>query len=272
MAGAFKGASVGSLETLIAELGAAISGGVDGNQVADDLFNTSTVLLREPSLRRVLTDFSLESSAKSNLVRQMFDGKLGAAALDLVASAAGQRWASTRDLAEALEQLGVVAVVKAAELAGEADALEDQLFSFGQLVSTHHELRDALSDPARSADDKRTLLRALLDGKATAGTIRLAEQAVSGSHHTVAVAIATYQKVAAAQRNRLVALVRVARPLGDGEAERLATSLAAQYGRPVHLNMVVEPALIGGVRVEIGDDVIDGTVVSRLDNARRLAG
>jgi F-type H+-transporting ATPase subunit delta len=268
-----RGASVGSLDALIAEAGAAVVGGADGNQVADDLFNVAAVLVTEPSLRRVLTDLSLPSAAKSDLVRQMFDGKLFGASLDLVASAAGARWASTRDLADALEQLGVVAVVRAAEQVGEADALEDQLFSFGQLVSTTHELRDALSDPARSSADKRALLRGLLDGKATAGTIRLAEQAVAGTHHTVAVAIENYQKVAAAQRNRLVARVLVARPLAAGEPERLAASLAAQYGRPVHLNTVVDPTILGGIRVEIGDDVIDGTVVSRLDDARRrLAG
>ncbi len=41
----------------------------------------------------------------------------------------------------------------------------------------------------------------------------------------------------------------------------------------MHLNLVVDPTIIGGMRVEIGDDVIDGTVSSKLDEARRrLAG
>ena len=50
------------------------------------------------------------------------------------ASAVAQRWAATRDLADALEDLGVVAVVKGAEQEGRADALEDELFGFGRLV------------------------------------------------------------------------------------------------------------------------------------------
>ena len=68
--------------------------------------------------------------------------------------------------------------------------------------------------------------------------------------------------------------MRVARDAGDAEdAQRLQDALARQYGRPVHLNVVVDPEVIGGIRVEIGDDVIDGTVASRLDDARRrLAG
>ncbi len=90
---------------------------------------------------------------------------------------------------------------------------------------------------------------------------------------TVAVALTTYQQVAAQVHDERVATVRVAHPLTDSERERLAGALARTYGRDVHLNVVVEPDLIGGLRIEIGDDVIDGTVASRLHDARRrLAG
>jgi F-type H+-transporting ATPase subunit delta len=99
------------------------------------------------------------------------------------------------------------------------------------------------------------------------------QQSLSGSHRTVAVALAAYQKVAAEVRGEGVATVRVARPLADAERDRLAAALASSYGRDVHLNVIVDPEVIGGIRVEIGDDVIDGTVASRLDDAgRRLAG
>jgi F-type H+-transporting ATPase subunit delta len=70
-----------------------------------------------------------------------------------------------------------------------------------------------------------------------------------------------------------VATVRVARPLSDADRRRLTEALSRTYGREIHLNVVVDPEVIGGIRVEIGDDVIDGTVSSRLDEARRrLAG
>jgi F-type H+-transporting ATPase subunit delta len=268
-----RGASADALAALTDALGQAVDGGADAARVADDLFGVADVLRREPSLRRVATDVSVLPEAKAALARQIFGDRLDPASLDLVASAAGRRWAATRDLADALEQLGVVAVVRSADQAGQADALEDELFGFGRLVEENTDLRDALSDPARSREDKRALLRGLLDGKATPATIRLAEQSVAGSHRTVAVAIATYQKVAAEHRSRLVAVVRVARALEDQEAQRLQGALARQYGRPVHLNVVVDPEVMGGVKVEIGDDVIDGTVANRLDDARRrLAG
>jgi F-type H+-transporting ATPase subunit delta len=268
-----RGASADSLATLADALKDAVDGGADAARMAGDLFGVADILRREPGLRRVATDVSVTAGAKSELVRQIFGDSLDPASLDLVAAAAGRRWAATRDLADALEQLGVVAVVRSAEQSGQADALEDELFGFERLVTENPELRDALSDPARSVEDKRTLLRGLLEGKATPATLLLAEQAVAGSHRTVAVALEEYQKVAAAHRNRLVATVRVARELGEQDAQRLAGVLARQYDRPVHLNVVVDPEVVGGIRVEIGDDVIDGTVASRLDDARRrLAG
>lgn len=268
-----RGASAESLASLTDALRDAVDGGADASRVADDLLGVAAVLRREPGLRRVATDVSVSPGAKSELVRQIFGEQLDRASLDLVAAAVGRRWAASRDLGDALEQLGVVAVVRSAEQSGQADALEDELFAFERMVTENPGLRDALSDPARSVEDKRSLLHDLLDGRATAATIRLAEQSVSGSYRTVVVALEAYQKIAAAHRNRLVATVRVARELPEQDAQRLSGVLARQYDRPVHLNVVVEPDLIGGMRVEIGDDVIDGTVASRLDDARRrLAG
>ena len=273
MAGTMRGASAESQEALLGRLDAAVEAGADGDRVADDLFAAADVLAGQPSLRRLLTDVSRPADAKADLVRRLFGGKVDDASLELLAEGVRRRWAATRDLGDALEHLGVVAVVQAAERNGEADRLEEELFGFSQLVTGSPELRDALSDPARSSKDKQQLLSDLLEDKVTGGTMRLARRSTSGSHRTVSVALDAYQKLAAAHRRRLVALVTVARPLGDEEAQRLAETLGRQYDRPVHLNMVVDPEVIGGVRVEIGDDVIDGTVASRLDEARRrLAG
>jgi F-type H+-transporting ATPase subunit delta len=79
--------------------------------------------------------------------------------------------------------------------------------------------------------------------------------------------------VAAESQGETVATVRVARPLASDEQRRLAGLLSSQYDTTVHLNVVVDPEVVGGMRVEIGDEVIDGTIASRLDEARRrLAG
>jgi F-type H+-transporting ATPase subunit delta len=268
-----QGASSDSLHALTEALASAVEGGADASRIGDDLFGVAEVLGREPSLRRVATDVSLPGEAKATLLTGIFGDKIDPASAEIVATAAGRRWATTRDLGHALEHLGVVAVVRGAEQKGKGDELESELFAFERLVSGSPDLRDALSDPARDDADKRRLLKDLLDGKATSATVRLAEQAVTSTHRTVVVALETYQKIAAEHRNRLVATVRVARDLPADDAQRLQTALAAQYDRPVHLNVVVDPDVIGGVRVSIGDEVIDGSVATRLDEARRqLAG
>jgi F-type H+-transporting ATPase subunit delta len=245
-----------------------------GTRLGQDLFGVAGVLRSEPALRRLATDVSTDSAAKSGLVRSIFEGKVDQAALDLVADAVSRRWTATRDLADALELLGVIAVVRSAgDQPAQASRLADELFVIGQTVNDNPELRTALGDPARSVDDKRALLRGLLEGKVLPESLVLAEQALSGAYRTVGLALADYQKVAASVHEESVAKVRVAQELSDDERTRLQRALTRQYGREVHLNVVVDPSLLGGMRVEIGDDVIDGTVAGKIDEARRkLAG
>lgn len=268
-----QGSSAESLARLTEALGSSLDGGADGAAVGESLFAAADVLREQPALRRAVTDPSSPAEAKSGLASSVFSDHLDKAATELVSQAAGMRWAGSGDLAKALEHLGVVALVTSADRAGDGDRLETELFGFGRLVAGNPELRDALSDPARSAADKRALVRTLLEGKVSGAALRLAERAVSGVHLTVARAVDVYGRVAAESRNRLVALVRVAQQLSDADRQRLSGVLADQYDRPVHLNVVVDPSVIGGIRVEIGDQVIDGTIASRLDDARRrLAG
>lgn len=264
-----QGSSGESLARLTAELGAAMDGGADGTAVGDSLFAAADVLRAQPALRRAVTDPSMATEAKAALANGVFASHLDAAANDLVVSASKQRWARSGDLAAALEKLGVVSLVKAAESRGEGDLLEDELFQFGRAVTENPDLRDALSDPSRSVNDKQALVRTLLDGRVNDGSLRLAQRSVTGVHLTVTRALGEYAKIAAESRSRLVALVRAARPLADDAQSRLSDVLARQYDQPVHLNVVVDPSLIGGVRVEIGDQVIDGTISGRLDDARR---
>jgi F-type H+-transporting ATPase subunit delta len=268
-----QGSSGDSFARLTDEVAAAVDGGADGAELGTGLFGASEVLADQPALRRALTDPSSEASARASLAESVFGPHLSAAGTSVVASAARQRWASSGDLAPALEQLGVVAVVKAADRAGAGDRLEAELFAFGRTVTENPELRSALSDPARSVADKQALVRSLLEGKADQATIRLVAQAASGTHLTLGSAIDAFVELAAKTRNRVVALVRVAQPLGADEERRLAAALSAQYDRTVHLNTVIDPSVLGGVHVTVGDEVVDGTVSSRLDDAaRRLAG
>ena len=266
-----RGASADALAALFEVLGNTLQGGADPARVGDDLFTVAGLFRAEPGLRRVATDMSIDAAAKQGLVRGILTGKVDVASLEVVSEAVTRRWTSARDLANSLEHLSEVATVRSAGT--DSARLSDELFSFGQAVNDNPTLRDALSDPSRSVIDKALLVRSLLEGKALPATITLATQALAGTYRTVAVALTTYQQVAAQVHDERVVTVRVAHPLTDAERQRLTDALSRQYDRQLHLNVVIDPDVIGGIRVEIGDEVIDGTVSSRLDEARRkLAG
>ncbi|MAO82124.1 F0F1 ATP synthase subunit delta [uncultured Nocardioides sp.] len=265
----FRGASADAVATLTGELEAAVSGSPESApQIAGDLFEVAQTLRAEGALRRFATDGSIPVEAKTGVVGEVLGGKVAEASLALVRSAVGRRWTSSRDLADVLEHLSVVATVRSAS--GDSERLADELFAVARTVKDNPSLRDGLSDPARSVADKARLVDDLLGAKALPATIVLAKQALHGTYRTVGVALAEYQKVAASVAGENVATVRVARALSEAEQQRLADVLSRQYGRPVHLNTIVDPDVLGGIRVEIGDDVIDGTVSGRLDDARRL--
>ena len=262
-----RGASADSLAELAAELDGALRAGSHAEHVGDELFTVSSLLRAEPALRRVATDASLPAEAKQGLVQQVLGAKVDDVTLALVTSAVGRRWTSSRDLPDALERLSEISTVKS--VGKDSDRLADELFSLSRTVTANPDLRDALSNPARSAEDKAALLDSLLGGKMLPATISLAKHALAGTYRTITSALENYRRVTADVQGEYVATVRVVEPLGDDERERLTKALTRQYGREIHVNEIVDPQLIGGVRIEIGDDVIDGTVSSRLDDARR---
>lgn len=268
MAKSLRGASADAQAALTSELESKLQGGADASRIGDDLFTVASLLRSEPALRRVATDVSVDAGAKAGLLTEIFGGKVDQVALDLVVGASARRWTVARDMPDTLEHLSEVSLVRSAGT--ESARLADELFAFGQAVNDNPSLRDALSDPARSVQDKAVLVRGLLEGKALPATITLAQQALAGTYRTVAAALATYQQVAAQVHGERVATVRVAHPLSDAERQRLTDALSRQYDRQIHLNVVIDPDVLGGIKVEIGDDVIDGTVSSRLHDAQRL--
>jgi F-type H+-transporting ATPase subunit delta len=262
-----RGASAEAMTALAARLDDETGSATGAAALGDELFTVSQLFRTEAGLRRFATDASLPAEAKQGMVQQVFADRLGAATLGLLTDAVGRRWTLSRDLPDVLERLSEIAVVRSA--GAKAGQVTDELFALHGIVDGNPTLRDALSDPARSTEDKAALLDSLLDGKAQPATVTLAKQALAGSYRTVSGALDEYRRVAAETQGQVVATVRVARPLATSDEQRLAELLSSQYDTTVHLNVVVDPEVLGGLRVEIGDEVIDGTIASRLDDARR---
>ncbi|MFP5346581.1 MAG: F0F1 ATP synthase subunit delta, partial [Actinomycetes bacterium] len=183
-------------------------------------------------------------------------------------------WSSARDLGDACEHLGAVAVVASAEDDGTLERLEDELFRFGRIVDGDQELRRTLDDRSLPSEGKGRLVEQLLEGKATSQTTILARQAAAHPRgRRIDAALEDFGQMVAERRNRLVATVQSALPLTESQRERLSAALTRIYGLRMHLDVEVDPQVLGGLRIQVGDEVIDGTVVTRLDEARRrLAG
>jgi F-type H+-transporting ATPase subunit delta len=269
-----RGASRGSLAEAKQRLAAALADGADPSQLGDDLFGVTGLLDAQAGLRRVLSDPTRDARAKAGLARSLLEGKIAPATVDLVADVVSEQWAEPGDLPDATEQLAVLAIVEVAARAGQLDDVEDELFRFGRVVNAEPDLRFALSSPFIPAERKRRLLDALLAGKVTAPTLRLVTQAaVQGRGRSLDASLEEYAQLAAERQGRLVAEVHVALALTVEQRRRLVEALAAAYGRDVHLNVVVDPKVIGGMSVQIADEMIDGSMAGRLaDLRRKLAG
>lgn len=263
-----RGASADARAQLTSELESSEG---DDARLGEELFGVAAVLRAEPALRRIATDASIDASAKVGLASNVFGSAVGEPALGLVRSAVQHRWTSPRDLADVLDELGVLASVRSAGSDGER--ISDELFEVRRLIDDADGLRTALSDPSRSAADKGGLLRSLFGEQLLPATMVLIQQAVNGRHGAIDAALESYQHTAAYAQGRKIATVHTARALSDGDRTRLTEALAAQYDASIHLQVVVDPDVVGGLRVSIGDDVIDGTVASKLEDAqRRLVG
>lgn len=246
----------------------------DSAQLGEELFAVAAVLDSSAGLRRAMTDPSRDGDAKASLVGRLLDGKVGADCVDLVSGMVRDRWSRARDLADACEELGALAVLGSAEAAGDLDAVEDELFRYGRVIEGNRELRSALGDRSRSSAHKAALVEDLLAGKVRPQTLVLARQAsASPRGRRVGDVLESFGEAAASRRERLVARVTAAAPLTSSQRDRLAQVLTRVYERTMHLDVDVDPELIGGLRVQVADEVIDASVLSRLDEARRrLAG
>lgn len=252
------------LDTLLGQPGVAAA------QVGDELFEVANLLDGQASVRSALTDPSRAEDDKAGLVRDLLGRKLNDGTVALVEGTVRSRWSSDRDLADAVEALAVEALVLSAQQADRLDSLEDELFRFSRVVTATPSLRAALTDRGVPSELKADLVKDLLDDKAGAETVVLACRAVTHPRgRSLESALASLGDMAAARRARLVATVTSAVPLTENQRQRLSGALAQQFGHDVHLNVVVDGDVIGGLRVTLGDEVIDGTLATRLEEAQR---
>jgi F-type H+-transporting ATPase subunit delta len=267
-----RGASRTSLTAAKGQLAAVLAGATAAQaaEVGTELFAVVGLLDREPSVRRSLSDYSRERAARTGLARALLAGKISETGLDLVTDLVAARWSEPGDLADAAEELAVVAIGEAADKEGKLDDLEDELFRFSRIVQGNPGLRAALSNQFVPADARAGLVAELVERKVSGPGLRLITQAAAYPRgRSLDTGLEAYASLVAKLRERLVAEVHVAVPLTSEQRTRLAAALVAAYGHDVYLNVLVDPELVGGVTVRVGDELINGSVASRLADLRR---
>src|SRR3954454_23191930 len=242
--------------------------------LADELFAVARLLDGQLTLRRALSDPPARREERAALARRLFGSKVSATTLDLLETMARQRWSHPIDLVDATSTLAIEASLDAADARGELDSVEDELFRFGRIVGGDRELSRILSDRKAPAEGKAALLDGLLSGKVSPVTEQLVRNVLTGPHVGHAEnAIERLSEVASRRRGQSVARVITAVALTAEQEQRLTDVLGRLYGRPVGLQVTVDPTLLGGLVVQVGDEVIDGSIAHRLEVAgRKLIG
>ena len=240
----------------------------DLSTLSSDVFAVASVISTEPALLQTLADGGQPVAARQAVVRDLLKGKSSNDAIDVVCDTVAARWSSGSDMVEALELLAAQAAFMAA--GKKLGTVEDEVFLFGRAVDASAALQMALTDPSASVASKSALVRDLLKGKVDDLTLNVVDYFASHLRgRRIDAVIDQLSSLAAAQNDQVVAEVRSVVDLSEAQRKRLAAVLTKLTGKNVRLNVAIDASIIGGISVQIGDEVIDGTTATRLETARR---
>ena len=240
----------------------------DGLKAAAQLFEAGRIIGTSAQLRAALADPASSSEDKKAVIGQLFSS-FDAPAKSLLSEIAGSRWSTQDDLLAGIEEVGIRAIAASAP----GGSIEAELFTFGKAVASDAGLELAVGSKLGSSESKSALVSALLGGKASAQTLAIVDHLVQQPRgRRINELIRHAASIVADEANLAVATITTAAPLSAAQLERLRVGLAKSHGRDLKLNLVIDPQVLGGIRVQIGDDVIDGSVSTRLTDLRlRLA-
>ncbi|MDQ3985554.1 MAG: ATP synthase F1 subunit delta [Actinomycetota bacterium] len=161
------------------------------------------------------------------------------------------------------------ALFRVVQAEGELDRVEDELFRFGKVLESNHELKQALSDQSIDKVQRAKILDELLSDKVSPHTLGLLSFVVEqGRGRQLPQILSELTDIAAEARKHVVAEVRSAVPLKDKQRDQLARALSKATGKNVEVKVLIDPSVIGGVVAKIGETIIDGTIRRRLEQLK----
>ena len=235
--------------------------------LADELTAVDKLLLREPILARHLAEATGETAAKQQMLQKLLGTRVGANALEVLNTAVSVRWSKTPDLVEAIEHVARLALLTRADRENQAEEVAEQLFRFGRILDSQPRLASLLGDYSQSGEQRVALLRSVLGqaaGTNSTASALLAQTVQLLRGDRADEAVGELAELAVAHRGEVVAEVGAAAELSGAQRRRLTEVLTRIYHHPVSVQLTVDPDLLGGLVVAVGDEVIDGTLSSRL--------
>ena len=245
--------ALGSLET------------TDALEAGQQLFSAGRVIGDSAQLRSVLADPSVAATEKTAVIDSLFSS-FGTSARDLLSGLVASRWSTQDQLLAGIEEIGIRAIARSAP---SGLSIESELFAFGAAVSSNAELELAVGSKLGSNSAKAALVGALLKDKSSAQSLAILNHLVQQPRgRRIGGLIRTAASIVADQAGLAVATITSAAPISAAQVDRLRVGLSKSYGRDLEVNLVVDPSIVGGIRVQVGDDVIDGSVSTRINELR----
>lgn len=237
-------------------------------QVGTELFLIVDQLDANRSLRVAVADTSLDASQREGIIGDVFGDKVAEPTKQILIEAASQDWSNPREFREGLVSLGRRALMRGAEAQGQLEQAEDELYQLSVLLESETELTQLLSDRTASAAQKRGLLASVIYGKVSMFTEALALQVIGRPEKNPVDDLSALADEAAELRGKSVARVVAAEELSSSQREALANKLENIYGREMAVHTEVDPSLLGGMIIRVGDEEIDGSTRGKLTRLR----
>ena len=246
---------------------------------ADDFFVLSDLVQGSSRIALALTDPARSLQDRVRLVQALAEN-LSEVALTTVEGALSAA-PSAQELPTVIETLGEYAVQRGAQTEGKAIEIADEIFALERFVRSNQQVRSALSDRNREPKYRVRLLKELFGSSLSRPATTLALRAVSAVSRdskledsvSLTGNLRHMRRDLAAAGDTLVATVQVATPLADAQAERLRDILSRRYQKNIHLQVSVEPSVLGGMKVRVGSQIFDGSLATIIQETKqKLAG
>ena len=246
---------------------------------ADDLFALSDLVQGSSRVALALTDPARNLTDRTGLLTALAENRANTAVTSVEAALSANP--SSQELPTVIERLGEYAIERGALLENKTIEISDEIFSLERFVRGNQQVRSALSDRNRDSKYRVRLLKELLGSALSRPALTLASRAVSAVSRDGKIEDAVsltgnlrhMRRDLAAAGDALVATVQVAMPLGDAQAERLRDILSRRYQKNIHLQVSVDPSVVGGIKVRVGSQIFDGSLSTIIQQTKqKLAG